>query len=91
VTKYIYFKKVIPLVGRGDQWDCEILRDPHCLNNQLTDGGDIVNPTHRKRYFSVSGTHFRCEPQGLLQLEGLGRLKKFTSSGLEPVTFGLVA
>jgi hypothetical protein len=31
------------------------------------------------------------EPQGLVQLEGLGKLKNFTSSGLEPATFWLVA
>jgi hypothetical protein len=48
----------------------------------------------RNIYFSASGTHF-CyrlhEPQGLVQLEGLGILKKFTSSGLEPTTFQLIA
>jgi hypothetical protein len=27
------------------------------------------------------------KPQDLVRLEGLGKLKKFTSSGLEPATF----
>jgi hypothetical protein len=52
--------------------------------------------TPQKYYFSVSGTYFwqrLSKPQGLGRLEGLGKLKKnsFTSSGLEPATFGLVA
>jgi hypothetical protein len=51
-----------------------LLRISHCLHNRLTDGGEVVSPTHRprstpqKRYFSVSGTHFcyrLSEPQGL--------------------------
>jgi hypothetical protein len=50
----------------------------------------------RKIYFSVSGTHFcyrLSEPQGLVRLEGLGKVKekRFTSSGLEPAAFRLVA
>jgi hypothetical protein len=32
-----------------------------------------------------------CEPQGLVRPEGLGTLKSFTSWGLEPATFQLVA
>jgi hypothetical protein len=45
----------------------------------------------------VSGTHFcwrLSKPQSLVRLEGLGKLKKknsFTSSGLEPATFRIVA
>jgi hypothetical protein len=31
------------------------------------------------------------EPQGLVRPEELGKSKKFTSSGLEPATFRLVA
>jgi hypothetical protein len=47
------------------------------------------------RVFS-SGTHFcwtPSKPRGLVQPEGLGKLKKnsFTSSGIEPATFRLVA
>jgi hypothetical protein len=63
-----------------------MLRIPHCLNNRFTDGGKVVSPTHRplstpqKYYFSASGTHFcwrLSEPQGLVQSEGLGKLKKY--------------
>jgi hypothetical protein len=57
----------------------------HCLDNQLTDGGKTVNPTHRSRsaphkHFSASGTHFckrLSKPLALVRLEGLGKLKKF--------------
>jgi hypothetical protein len=45
--------------------------------------------TPQKHYFSVSGTHF-CyglnDPR-TLQPEGLGKLKNFTSFGLEPMAF----
>jgi hypothetical protein len=63
-----------------------MLRIPHCLDNRLTDSGKVVSPTHRqhftpqKHYFSASGTHFcyrMSEPQGLVQHEGLGKLKNF--------------
>jgi hypothetical protein len=62
-----------------------MLRIPHCLDSRLTDGGKVVSLTHRprstlqKHYYSVSGTHscYRLsEPQGLVQPEGLGKLKK---------------
>jgi hypothetical protein len=47
--------------------------------------------TPQKLYFSASGTYYcwwLSEPQGLVRLEGLGKLKNsFTSSGLEPATF----
>jgi hypothetical protein len=76
-----------------------MLRIPQCLDSRFTDGGKVVSPTHRphstpqKHYLSASGTHF-CErlskSQGLVRPEGLGKLKKFTSLGLEPVTFRLV-
>jgi hypothetical protein len=78
-----------------------MLRIPQCLDNRLTDGGNVVSPTYRahftpqKHYFYASGTQFckmLSEHQGLVRPEGLGKLKKnsFTSSGLEPATFRLV-
>jgi hypothetical protein len=61
-----------------------MLRIPHFLDNRLTDGDEVVSPTHRQRstpqkhYFSASGTHF-CQrlskPLGLVRPEGLGKLK----------------
>jgi hypothetical protein len=50
--------------------------------------------TPPKHYFSVSGMYFcyrQIEPQGVVRPEGLGKLKKFASSGLEHATFWLVA
>jgi hypothetical protein len=56
--------KAIPVTDRGGLQGCEMLRISHCIDNRLTDGGKVVNPTHRprstpqKHYFSTSGTHF---------------------------------
>jgi hypothetical protein len=50
--------------------------------------------TPQKHCSSASDTHFRqrlSETQGLVQPEGLGKLKKFTSLGLEPATLRFVA
>jgi hypothetical protein len=65
-----------------------MLRIPHCLHSRLTNGSEVVGLTHRPRstprinlVISVSGTQF-CQRlsklQGLLRLEGLGKLKKFS-------------
>jgi hypothetical protein len=78
-----------------------MLRIPHCIDSQLTDGGKVVSPMHRplstlQKHFSASDSHFcqrLSEPQGLVRPEGLGKLKKkksFASSCLEPATFQLV-
>jgi hypothetical protein len=62
-----------------------VSRIPHCLDNRLTDGGEVVSPTHQprsnsqKHNFSASGTHFYwrvSKLQGLVRLEGLGNFKK---------------
>jgi hypothetical protein len=67
------------------------------------DGINVVSLTHQphftpqKHYFSASGNNFSwklSKPQGLVRPEGLGKLKKkksFTSSGLEPAIFQVVA
>jgi hypothetical protein len=74
-----------------------MLRIPHFLDNQLTDGGKVVSPTHRPHftpqnhyYFYVSGIHFcyrLSKPQGLVRPEGLGYFENITSSVAEPATF----
>jgi hypothetical protein len=52
--------KAIPVTGRGGLQSCGMLRILHYLDNRLTDGGEVVSPTHRplstpqKHYFSVS-------------------------------------
>jgi hypothetical protein len=76
-----------------------MLRISHCLSNRLKHGVKFVNPMHRPRsgpqkyYFSVFGTHFclrLSKPQGVLRLEGLGKLKTIHSPHwvLNPRTFG---
>jgi hypothetical protein len=35
---------------------CEMLRIPRCLDNRLTDGGEVVSPSHRPR--STPQKHF---------------------------------
>jgi hypothetical protein len=34
--------KAIPVAGRGAPYSCDISRLPHILDNQLTDGGEVV-------------------------------------------------
>jgi hypothetical protein len=74
--------KAIPVRGLEGR---ETLRIPHCLDNLLIDGGEVVNPTHRQRftpqkhYFvNVSGSNFckrLSKPQGLMRSERLVTLK----------------
>jgi hypothetical protein len=78
-----------------------MLRIPNCLDNRITDGGKVVSFTHRprstpqKHNFSASGTHFSqmvCKLRGLVRQEGIDKFKNsFSSSGLDPATFRLVA
>jgi hypothetical protein len=78
--------KAIPVTGHRGLWGCEMLRIPHCLDNQLTDGGKVVSPTHpphftplKHYYIYVSGTHFckrLSKPQDLARPEGLGKFKE---------------
>jgi hypothetical protein len=37
--------KAIPVRGRGGPQGCETLRLPHFIENQLTDGGEVVSLT----------------------------------------------
>jgi hypothetical protein len=48
----------------------------------------LYSPRRFLVFISVKG---RVEPRAIVQLEGLGKLKKSTSSELEPMTFWLVA
>jgi hypothetical protein len=70
-----------------------MLKIPHCLDNQLTDGSKVVSPTQPATlycpetlffYFSYSFLLEAEQTPGLVWLEGLGKSKNlFTSSGLE--------
>jgi hypothetical protein len=39
--------KAIPVTGHGGPQECETLRVPHYLDNQLKDGGEAVSLTLR--------------------------------------------
>jgi hypothetical protein len=41
--------KAIPVTGRGSLQGYEMLRIPHCLDNQLTGGGEFASLTRRPR------------------------------------------
>jgi hypothetical protein len=41
----MYEGKAIHVRGRGDPQDCETSRLPHFLDNQFTDGGQVVSQT----------------------------------------------
>jgi hypothetical protein len=75
-----------------------MLRLPHFLDNRLTDDGKVVSLMRRPpftppgRFLVLISVRGRVDPRAIVQLEGLGKLKKkFTSSGFEPATFLLVA
>jgi hypothetical protein len=73
------------------------LRLPHFIGNQLTDGGKVVSLKHQPP-FTPQGRFLWysfllrawVDPRATVQLEGLGKLKKSTSLGLDPATFQLV-
>jgi hypothetical protein len=51
--------KGIPVTGREDPQGCEMLRLPHFLDSQLTDGGEVSltrQPPFTPR--NIPGTHF---------------------------------
>jgi hypothetical protein len=41
--------ELFPVTGRGGLLGCEMLRIPHCVDNRLTDGGQVVSLTRRPR------------------------------------------
>jgi hypothetical protein len=44
--------KAMPVNGREVPYGCEMLRIPHFLDNQLADGGEVVN-FKRQQYFDL--------------------------------------
>jgi hypothetical protein len=63
------------------------------LENQLTDGFKVVSLTRRPPFTPQEDSwySFLLEAESTPGLEGSGKLKKSTSSGLEPETFLLIA
>jgi hypothetical protein len=49
------------------------------------------HPLHPRKIHCTHFCHRLSQPRAIVQLEGLGKLKKSTSLGLEPATFQLVA
>jgi hypothetical protein len=47
-TQSISKGKSVSVTGRPDPVRYETSRVPHFLDNQLTDGRDVVSPTHRQ-------------------------------------------
>jgi hypothetical protein len=39
--------KAIPVTGRGGPQSCEVVRIPNCLDNRITEGGEVVGLAHR--------------------------------------------
>jgi hypothetical protein len=42
----------ILITGRGGLWGCEMLGNPHYLDNPLTDECEVVSSTHRPSLYS---------------------------------------
>jgi hypothetical protein len=51
--------KAIPVTGSSGSQDCETSRLPHFLDNQLTDGGEVVSLKHWPPFTlrKIPGTH----------------------------------
>jgi hypothetical protein len=50
VLQTLYKGTAIPVTGRGGPQGCETSRLPHCLDNWLTDGGEVVSLTRRQLF-----------------------------------------
>jgi hypothetical protein len=82
-----YEDKAVPVTGRGGPQGCKTPSLPHFLGNRLTHGGPLPIGSFLV-LISVRGCFY---PRHIVRLEGLGQLKKSTSSGFEATTFRLVA
>jgi hypothetical protein len=63
VPVYCYLRQqvkseAIPVTGRGGLYGCKMLRNQHCLDNRLTDGGKVVSSTHRPLLYSPETLFF---------------------------------
>jgi hypothetical protein len=88
--------KAAPVTGRGGPQGWETSRLPHFLDNQLTDGGEVVSlmgrPLPTGRFLVLISVRGWVDLRAIVRLERLGQFKNpVTSSGLEPATFRRVA
>jgi hypothetical protein len=73
-----------------------MLRLPHLLDSWLKDGSEVVSFTHRPHlppgiFLVLISVRSSVDPRAIVRLEGLGKLKKSTSSAFDPAAFRLVA
>jgi hypothetical protein len=65
----------------------------HFLENRLTDGSEVVSSTRQPLFIPQEDSWYsflleaESTPRAIVRLEGLGKLKKSTSSGLDPAPF----
>jgi hypothetical protein len=73
-------RKAVPVTGRGGPQSCEASRIPHFLDNRLTDDGEVVSLTRRPPFTPQEDSWYsfllEAESIPIVQLEGLGQLKK---------------
>jgi hypothetical protein len=73
--------KAIPVTSCGGPWGCGMLRFPHSLDNQLTDGSEVVGFMHWPPFTprKIPGTHFcyrLSQPQGHIVAGRIRSIKK---------------
>jgi hypothetical protein len=73
------------VTGGGGPQDCEASRLPHCLDNRLTDDGEVISLTRRPPFAARKISVRDCvDPKAIVRLEGLGQLRNLmTSPGIE--------
>jgi hypothetical protein len=83
--------------GRGDPYVCETPRFPQLLDNRLIDGCDVAalrvgRPLLPGTFLVLISVRRWVDPRAIVRLEALAQENNwFTSLGLEPATFQLVA
>jgi hypothetical protein len=90
---------IVLITVRVDPWDCEMLRIPHFLDDQLTDGGEVLSLTPRPAARPLSqedlevliSVRGRVNPRVVVWLEIDQLRNAVTSSGIKPDTFRFVA